>query len=90
MAEALKTPEAELDLSEIWLFIARDSVEAADRTIEKIDAECRMPTETPGIGLRRGELAPRLQSFPVGNYIIFYRRVSNDIENSVYCMGRGD
>ncbi len=80
MAQALKTPEAELDLMEIWLFIARDSIEAADRVAEKIDAECRSLAETPGIGIRRGELAPRLQSFPVDSYVIFYRRAEEDIE----------
>jgi len=34
----------------------------------------------PGIGRARDELAESLRSFPVGNYVIFYRATQGGIE----------
>jgi toxin ParE1/3/4 len=36
MKEILKTPQAETDLLEIWLYIAQDNPAAADRFLEKL------------------------------------------------------
>jgi len=36
--------------------------------------------ESPKIGRRREELSPRLRSFPVGRYVIFYRIAERGIE----------
>jgi toxin ParE1/3/4 len=34
----------------------------------------------PGLGRHREELAPAIQSFSIGRYIIFYRAVASAIE----------
>ncbi len=80
MAKILKTVRAELDLDEIWLFIATDNVAAADALIDAIgQTACRL-AEQPLMGRARPELAPEIRSFPVDRYILFYRPVPNGVE----------
>ncbi|MEN9574915.1 MAG: hypothetical protein RL514_2770 [Verrucomicrobiota bacterium] len=78
--EALRTPEARLDLCDIWEYIADDNVSAADRLVEEIDAQCKFLARMPEIGRLREELSPHLRSWVVGNYVIFYRPQPNGIE----------
>ncbi len=68
------------DLDDIWLYIALDNLTAADRFIDELlDKFQKLATE-PGIGRTREELAESLRSFPVGNYVIFYRAMPGGIE----------
>ena len=80
MRDILLTPQAEDDLLDIWVFIARDSPRSADRFIDTIDGKLQLLAESPNIGRQREELAPSLRSFPVGDYSIFYRTVPERIE----------
>ena len=80
MSRVRFTPEARSDLHEIWDYIARDSVEAASRFTDTIAETCRLLGASPQIGRARPELAPGLRSFPVGNYVIFYKPVRGGIE----------
>ena len=72
--------EAEEDLAEIWAYIALDNSRAADKFIEKLRRTCQILSEFPGMGPMRPELAKDLRSFPVGRYIIFYRRSEQGID----------
>jgi len=74
------SPRAREDLLEIWSYIAEDSEENADGFIDKIHETMELLAGQPGLGRHRDELAPGIQSFPVGRYIIFYRVLSNAIE----------
>jgi toxin ParE1/3/4 len=49
-------------------------------SLKKIESKLKMLAETPGMGRKRDELVPNLRSFPVGNYLIFYRPVNQGIE----------
>ena len=80
MAEVLRSNLAELDLLEIWAYIAEDSAGAADRFLDLLDQKCHTLAEAPGIGRSREDLAPDLRSFPVERYIIFYRPMDGGIE----------
>ena len=67
--------EAEADLVEIWLFIARESgnPEVADRFIDSLSERFLLLSRYPHLGRRRDEdLVPGLRSFPVGRYVILY------------------
>jgi toxin ParE1/3/4 len=79
MRRIVRSHQARLDLSEIWYFIAADSVEAADRWIDLLDQKMRPYAENPRLGTRREDLAEGLRSFPVGNYVVFYREVRGGI-----------
>lgn len=80
MGRFIFAPEAEADLNSIWVYIAEDSVSAANNLIALIKEKCRMLADSPMMGRVRNELAPSLRSFPVGRYVIFYRAVTQGIE----------
>ena len=87
MKRAIISPKAQDDLDEIWLYIARDSPEAATRFIEKLRVKCSLIADSPRIGRQREELAPSLRSFPVGDYLIFYRLTRQGIEVARFLHG---
>jgi toxin ParE1/3/4 len=68
------------DLEEIWLFIAEDDPDAADHFVRTIVSRFPTLASMPQMGRHREELSARLRSFPVGNYVIFYRPVNGGIE----------
>ena len=74
------SPRASEDLIEIWSYIAEDSVANADAFIDKMYETIQFLADKPGLGRHREELAPGIQSFPFGRYIIFYRVVAGAIE----------
>ena len=74
MSRLVLTPRAELDLIEIWDYIAQDSVKQADRVLNEIEKTLRGLADNPGIGRLREEWADRRHRFwPVYSYIIMYR-----------------
>ena len=79
MATAHRSSRAELDLLEIWGFIAKDDPPAADRQLDRIDAGCQMLAGNPHGGPRREDLASGLRFYPVGNYLIFYTLAEDGI-----------
>ena len=74
------TDQAEDDLFGIALHIAQDDAAAAERFIDRIHQKCQMLAEQPGMGPKREELASGLRSLRMGNYLIFYRTVSDGVE----------
>lgn len=64
---------AQKDLDEIWLHIAQDKLEAADRFVDSITDKFLLLASSPGLGRRRDDLESGLLSFPVKNYLILYR-----------------
>ena len=70
--EILRRPHVQLDLIDIWNYIADDNEAAADRMLDRIEGVLQMLSEQPKAGRERLELAPELRSFPVGNYLLFY------------------
>lgn len=80
MAEVLRSPQAHLDLLDIWSYIAEGALDAADRVIDSIAETCEMLAELPGMGRKRYELSRGLRSFPVGRHVIFYRPCTEGIE----------
>ena len=70
--EPRKSPQAEIDLTSIWDFIADDSVKAADALLVRIEELFDMLAQSPLDSRARNELAMKLRSFPVGNYVIAY------------------
>lgn len=61
------------DLDEIWVTIAVDNVDAADRVTDQIHATAALLASNPNMGRARPELLPELRSFPTKTpYIIYY------------------
>lgn len=68
------SPLAELDLDEIWLYVAQDrSVDVASRLVDDITERFVLLASHPEAGRLREEITAGLRSFPVKNHIIYYR-----------------
>lgn len=72
--------EIESDLNEIWLFVAQDNPDAANRLIELFLEKFLLIGKQPQIGRLRGDVKTELRSLSAGNYIIFYRDTESYVE----------
>jgi toxin ParE1/3/4 len=79
MAEAFRSTDANLDVLEIWLHIARHNIPAAEKLVDDIEAKCSQLAQVPELGRRRDELQVGLRSVPVRGYIIIYRPVDGGV-----------
>lgn len=80
MRRILRTEQSHLDALEIWEYIAAHNLPAADSLIDRFEVHLALLAATPEIGRKREELARNLRSFPVDNYVIFYRPRADGIE----------
>jgi toxin ParE1/3/4 len=81
MAHVL-SPEAEIELDDIWYYIARESgnPDIAERFIHSLTERFYLLAQYPYIGRRRDDdLRSDMRSFSVGEYIILYRLEEGDI-----------
>ena len=74
------TDDSYEDLVTIWQYIANDNVDAADQFIERIELTLATLSDTPSMGRSRRELEDAMRSFPIGNYMIYYRPLEEGIE----------
>lgn len=79
MTRVVLTDSAKQDRLDIWLYIAADNLEAADRLLDDIDETLRLLAGAPGLGRARDDIAPGLRYFPVENYLILYETLPDGI-----------
>jgi toxin ParE1/3/4 len=77
---ALHTPAAIADLDSIWDYIARDSIDAADRVLDELDDLF----QRFAVNAEIGELQPNLadghyRRFTHRSYVIYYRPINDTI-----------
>ena len=73
MARVFYPASAENDLLEAWLYVAEDSVTAADRMLDEIEAEAIRLLDQPLMGRARQDLSPGIRSWPTSTpYVLFY------------------
>jgi plasmid stabilization system protein ParE len=73
MADYIFSPQARIDLLEIWEFIARDNVDAADRVEGEIHAALNWLSANPNLGHARRDLTSRpVRFWAVRSYLIIY------------------
>ncbi len=80
MPTVLRTPEAAADLVDIWSYVARDDVMAADRLVAAIEEKFNTLSQFPLMGRAGPEFSANLRSFPIRNYLIFYRPIKNGVD----------
>ncbi len=68
------------DLGDIWLYIANDSPQFADRFLDSVLEQCRLFCSSSEMGRAREELLPGIRSFSIKRYVIFYRVISTRVE----------
>ncbi|MBD2310012.1 type II toxin-antitoxin system RelE/ParE family toxin [Chroococcidiopsis sp. FACHB-1243] len=72
--------QAEQDLEDIWVYLARQNELLADKQIAQILDRFPMLSQFPDMGKQRNNLLPGLRSFPVQPYIVFYTKIADGIE----------
>lgn len=82
--------DAQLDMDEIWLYIARHNVQAADRILDLFLQRFRMLARQPLIGEPCEELLPSLRRFSAGRYVIFYFPAGNGVRIARVLHGARD
>jgi len=83
--------DADLDLDDIWDFIAQDSIDAADRWINKLFEAFEALGRFPGMGHKREDLTQLPVLFwPVGSYLIIYRAERSPIQIIAVTQGSRD
>jgi plasmid stabilization system protein ParE len=91
VSEYILAKDAELDLGDIWEYIAADSIDAADRWIASLFDAFESLGQTPGMGHKREDLTPYPVLFwPVGAYLIMNRAVRRPIEIVAVTQGSRD
>jgi toxin ParE1/3/4 len=80
MLKVVRTPAAVRDLAAITDYIAADNLTAALRFYDEIDRLLTMFARYPEMGEAVDHLSPGLRRFTLGNYLLFYRRVDDQIE----------
>jgi len=88
------TAQAAEDLDHIWWFIAKDSIDAADRVEAEIAATCSRLAGRPLIGHTRPDITPlavRLWTIPrYPNYVIVYRPETRPLQGIAILHGKRD
>ncbi|MCC6124020.1 MAG: type II toxin-antitoxin system RelE/ParE family toxin [Pirellulales bacterium] len=67
-------------MDEIWHYIACDNITAADRLIDSIAERCRLFSANSEMGQKRPDLDVAIRCFSVGNYVIYFRPITDGIE----------
>lgn len=73
MAEPIITPEAEEDIRDILDYISMDNFDASVQFYSRLLDVFQTLAVNPKAGRERPEVREGLRSFPIGNYLIFYR-----------------
>jgi toxin ParE1/3/4 len=84
------SPPAEIDLAQIWHYIAADNPLAANAFIAELLAVMTKLQIESRMGRPRGELQPGMRSHPHGKYLILYRVVDDIVVVSRIINGARD
>ena len=91
MADHFYSPEARLDLLEIWEHIAQDNVDAADRVEQEIEKAVSLLARNPEIGhVRRDLTSQPVRFWPVCSYLIIYDPAARPLEIARILSGYRD
>ncbi|MFE1745773.1 type II toxin-antitoxin system RelE/ParE family toxin [Coleofasciculus sp. H7-2] len=74
------TAPAKQDIDNIISFLFSRNPGAAEGFLDQIEEKFQNIANFPNMGRRRDDLNPPLRSFPIDNYLIFYRPIENGIE----------
>ncbi len=67
---------AEGDLADIWVGIARNDIDTADRFLDEFRVRAQRLADQPFTGVARQDLGEEVRSLPHGNYLVIYRPTS--------------
>ncbi len=79
MSRFERTPRAEVDLLQIWVYVAERNMTAANGLLARLEATLETLASHPRIGESIEHVAPGLRRFSVGNYVLVYRPLDDGI-----------
>jgi toxin ParE1/3/4 len=79
MSRLERTPRAELDLLQIWVYVAERNFPAAEKLLARIEATIELLAAQPMMGERLDGISAGLRRFIVGEYLIAYRPLEDGI-----------
>lgn len=80
MTDVHKSRAAEIDLDNIWYYIAADNPDAAGAFLYRLLARCQSYANQPGLGESRPELGREVRCFSVEKYVVYYKPIAEGIE----------
>jgi len=81
MGQVSFAQSARTDLLEIWVFIAEENLDAADRLLDTLEHEAKTLATQPLMGRARADLGSDIRSWPTSTpYILFYMAQDHGIE----------
>jgi plasmid stabilization system protein ParE len=87
----LLSVDAEVDLDDVWEYIAADNIAAADHWIDRLFDALEALGQTPSMGHRREDLTSYPVLFwPVGAYLVIYLAERRPIEILAVTQGSRD
>lgn len=84
------TSRAENDVAEIYSYISRDNVSAAERLVSYLFDLFQSLGRNPEIGQKRPDLRPNLRSMTHGNCVVFYYAAKSAAEIVAVIHGARD
>lgn len=72
--------QARTDIKEIWLYIAENDIDVANRIAKELSDKFDLLEANPQLGRKRNEFLIDLRSFPYKKYIIFYFEIEGGVE----------
>ncbi|MBD2609178.1 type II toxin-antitoxin system RelE/ParE family toxin [Scytonema hofmannii FACHB-248] len=84
------SPQAAQDLQEIHDYLFVKNPDTANKFLDAMAQKFEILANFPNMGRRRDELSPILRSFPVDDYLIFYRPIADGIEITRVVSGYRD
>jgi plasmid stabilization system protein ParE len=81
MADYFFSPEARIDLLEIWDYIANDNLDAADRVEQEILDAVRLLANHPELGHFRSDLTTKpVRFWRIHSYLVIYISDAHQLE----------
>ena len=80
MRSARTTSRADLDLLQIWAYIAQDNLVKTDEVIDRLHARFEQIARLPESGQSCDEIEPGVRRSTILDYVIYYRVTDVDVE----------
>lgn len=90
MARISFTRRAREDLIEIWMHVAEDDPQAADRLLDRLNETAARLAEHPEMGAARDDIRPGLRYLVSAPYLLLYRTTDGGVEIVRAVHGRRD
>lgn len=79
MSRVELTRRADVDLQQIWVYIAEDNIAAADRLWEQLQSAIHLLSLNPYMGEAVGLRLVEIRQFSIRNYVMYFRPLPDGI-----------